>query len=56
MSSSLLSAPTVSAPPAPPIPNLERPLAPEALIAALRGFHGSYYVEHPFHHLMHDES
>ncbi|MBK5188169.1 MAG: pyrroloquinoline-quinone synthase PqqC [Gemmatimonadaceae bacterium] len=54
MSTSLLSAPTIAAPPAPPIPALDRPLAPDALVAALRGFHGSYYVEHPFHHLMHD--
>ena len=54
MSTSLLSAPTIAAPPKPPIPALERPLAPDALVAALRGFHGSYYVEHPFHQLMHD--
>jgi pyrroloquinoline-quinone synthase len=52
MASSLL-APTLAAPPAPPIPRLDRPLEPEALIAALRNFHGSYYVEHPFHRLMH---
>ncbi|HEV7702751.1 MAG TPA: hypothetical protein VGO46_00610, partial [Gemmatimonadaceae bacterium] len=58
MPSSLLSAPGiapfVAAPPAPPIPALEHPLAPDALVTALRGFHGSYYVEHPFHHLMHE--
>ena len=54
MSTSLLSAPTIASPPAPPIPALERPLAPDELIAALRGFHGSYYVEHPFHQLMHE--
>src|SRR3954471_3654941 len=54
MSTSLLSAPTIAAPPKPPIPALDRPLAPDALVAALRGFHGSYYVEHPFHQLMHD--
>ncbi len=52
MASSLL-VPTIAAPPAPPIPTLEHPLAPEALIEALRSFHGSYYVEHPFHQLMH---
>ncbi|CAA9352705.1 MAG: Pyrroloquinoline-quinone synthase, partial [uncultured Gemmatimonadaceae bacterium] len=28
-------------------------LAPDALEAALRAYHGSYYVEHPFHELMH---
>jgi pyrroloquinoline-quinone synthase len=54
MPTSLLSAPTLAAPPAPPIPTLDRPLEPEALVAALRGFHTSYYVEHPFHQLMHD--
>jgi pyrroloquinoline-quinone synthase len=51
---SLLAAPTLAAPPPPPIPALERPLAPEALVAALRAFHSSYYVEHPFHRLMHE--
>lgn len=42
-----------AAPPAPPLPAFDRPLAPEELEAALRAFHGSYYVEHPFHELMH---
>lgn len=41
-------------PPTPPIPALDAPLAPDALVAALRGFHASYYVEHPFHRQMHD--
>src|SRR5919199_3041859 len=54
MSTSLLSAPTLAAPPAPPIPVLEHPLEPDALVAALRAFHASYYVEHPFHKLMHE--
>ncbi|HEU4641300.1 MAG TPA: pyrroloquinoline-quinone synthase PqqC [Gemmatimonadaceae bacterium] len=48
-----LSAQT-SAPPPPPIPSLERPLAPRELVEALRAFHSSYYVEHPFHQLMHE--
>ena len=46
-------APGAAAPPAPPIPALERPLTPDELEAALRAFHGSYYVEHPFHEQMH---
>ena len=54
MTTSLLSAPTLAAPPAPPIPVLEHPLEPDALVAALRAFHASYYVEHPFHKLMHE--
>ena len=45
---------TISAPPPPPIPRLERPLSPNELADALRAFHSSYYVEHPFHQLMHD--
>ena len=51
---SLLSAPTLAMPPAPPIPRLERPLPPEELVAALRAFHSSYYIEHPFHQRMHE--
>jgi pyrroloquinoline-quinone synthase len=54
MTTSPLSAPTLAAPPAPPIPTLDQPLEPNALVAALRAFHASYYVEHPFHKLMHD--
>lgn len=42
-----------AAPPAPPLPAFDRALAPDELEAALRAFHGSYYVEHPFHELMH---
>jgi len=51
---SLLSQPTLGMPPAPPIPRLERPLSSDELVAALRAFHSSYYIEHPFHQLMHD--
>jgi pyrroloquinoline-quinone synthase len=40
--------------PRPPIPQLDRPLTPDQLEAALRNFHGSYYSEHPFHRLMYD--
>lgn len=49
-------APTASlpTPPAPPIPELTRPLSPDELEAALRSFSGSYYVGHPFHRLMYD--
>ena len=49
-----LHASLLAAPPAPPIPELDRPLTPEALEAALRSFSGSYYVNHPFHRLMYD--
>ena len=50
-----LSPPSeLAAPPRPPIPALERPLAPDELEAALRAFHGSYYVQHPFHQLMYE--
>lgn len=48
-----LASPTRSSPPPPPIPRLASPLAPAALADALRAFHGSYYVEHPFHVMMH---
>ena len=50
----LAGAPALAAPPAPPIPALGRPLAPDELEAALRAFHASYYVQHPFHQLMHE--
>ena len=33
--------------PRPAVPELSRPLTPAELEEALRGFHGSYYVEHP---------
>ncbi len=49
-----LQASDLAAPPAPPIPTLTQPLAPEQLAAALRSFSGSYYANHPFHHLMHE--
>ena len=42
----------LSAPPRPPIPQLERPLTTAELEEALRAFSGSYYVEHPFHRMM----
>lgn len=41
-------------PPAVAIPALDRPLTATELERALRGFHSSYYVEHPFHQRMHD--
>jgi pyrroloquinoline-quinone synthase len=50
----ILHASALSAPPSPAIPALETPLAPEALTAALRSLHGSYYANHPFHSLMHE--
>lgn len=43
---------TLAAPPPPPIPSLNAPLASEQLIAALRAFSRSYYAVHPFHQLM----
>src|SRR5437867_3974142 len=49
-----LQASVLAAPPAPPIPALTQPLAPEQLAAALRSFSGSYYANHPFHQLMHE--
>jgi pyrroloquinoline-quinone synthase len=44
----------LAAPPPPPIPDLERPLPPEALADGLRSFSTSYYARHPFHQLMHE--
>ena len=52
--SNILHASVLAAPPPPPIPALERPLAPEKLAEALRAFSGSYYANHPFHQLMHE--
>src|SRR5207245_1864025 len=46
------AAAQLAAAPRPPIPTLERALRPAELEEALRSFHGSYYVEHPFHRLM----
>ncbi len=48
------AASQLASPPRPPIPALERPLSPAELEAALRSFHGSYYVQHPFHQLMYE--
>ncbi len=49
----LAGSPGIAAPPVPPIPVLDGPLSPDEFEAALRAFHGSYYVEHPFHEMMH---
>lgn len=43
---------TLAAPPPPPIPSLDAPLASDELIDALRAFSRSYYAVHPFHQLM----
>ena len=44
----------LATPPRPPIPTLAQSLGPDELEAALRSFHGSYYVQHPFHQLMYE--
>jgi pyrroloquinoline-quinone synthase len=49
-----LTASVLAAPPPPPIPDLDRPLDPEALAESLRSFSTSYYANHPFHRLMHE--
>jgi pyrroloquinoline-quinone synthase len=49
-----LSASVLAAPPAPPIPELERALTASELAEALRSFSTSYYANHPFHQLMHE--
>ncbi len=49
---SILQASELATPPTPPIPVLTAPLTPAELEHALRNFHGSYYIEHPFHQLM----
>jgi pyrroloquinoline-quinone synthase len=54
MTATLLASPSTATPPAPPIPTLERPLSSDELVAALRAFHASYYIEHPFHRMMHE--
>lgn len=46
------AASQLATPPKPPIPALDHPLGPAELEEALRSFHGSYYVQHPFHQLM----
>src|SRR5918995_148483 len=52
--STTLHASALSAPAPPQIPPLSEPLAPQDLAAALRALSGSYYANHPFHHLMHE--
>jgi pyrroloquinoline-quinone synthase len=49
-----LAASQLAAAPRPPIPDLDRSLSPAELEEALRSFHGSYYVQHPFHQLMYE--
>jgi pyrroloquinoline-quinone synthase len=49
-----LRASVLSAPPPPAIPELRTPLAPAALVDALRNLNSSYYARHPFHDLMHE--
>ncbi len=49
-----LQASVLAAPPPAPLPQLTRPLEPDALTASLRAFSTSYYANHPFHQLMHD--
>src|SRR4026209_312275 len=44
----------LATPPRPPIPTLAQPLGPDELEAALRSFHGSYYVQHRFHQLRYE--
>ncbi len=43
---------TLAAPPPPPIPSLDAPLASDELVDTLRAFSRSYYAVHPFHQLM----
>jgi pyrroloquinoline-quinone synthase len=52
MTTETLAASELATPPRPPVPVLDRPLSPDELEAALRAFHGSYYMQHPFHQLM----
>jgi len=47
-------ASALAAPPKPPVPALDSPLTPDELESALRAFHSSYYVQHPFHQMMHE--
>ena len=49
-----LHASVLAAPPAPPIPALDRPLGVADLENAFRSFNSSYYANHPFHQLMHE--
>jgi pyrroloquinoline-quinone synthase len=54
MSTTVARPSALAAPPPPPIPALERPLSPDAVVAALQGFSRSYYAVHPFHQMMRD--
>jgi len=54
MTTSAIAGSALAAPPTPPVPALERALTPGELESALRAFHSSYYVRHPFHVLMHE--
>jgi len=54
MPTTTLRASELATPPKPPVPLLTRPLTSKELEDALRNFHGSYYVEHPFHKLMYE--
>jgi pyrroloquinoline-quinone synthase len=51
--SSLDGRRSAASPPRSPLPALTHPLTPDELEQALRSFHASYYVEHPFHMMMH---
>lgn len=53
-STDTLHASVLAAPPPPPIPALDRSLAPEVLADRLQSFSSSYYANHPFHQLMHE--
>jgi pyrroloquinoline-quinone synthase len=54
MTAFTLAPSVLAAPPAPPVPSLDRPLTPDELESALRAFHSSYHVQHPFHRMMHE--
>jgi pyrroloquinoline-quinone synthase len=54
ITTNVLSASELAAPPPPPIPELTQALTPEVLAGNLRAFSSSYYAHHPFHQLMHE--
>src|SRR5687768_2907530 len=54
MMTAALTASALAIGPRAQIPEIGRPLSPPELEAALRSFHGSYYVQHPFHRLMYE--
>ena len=54
MTTATFAASELATPPKPPIPALGHPLSPDELEAALRSFHGSYYLQHPFHRQMYE--